>query len=322
MQAASPHPPSPQSPIQVESILEEFAQSLDVKPVSRRAYIKGVRRLLEWLEANNKAYPDRRDVLEFREKLAQEGLAPLTVSCYLVAARRFFQWLEQVNLYPDITKGIRGAKCDRGFRKDALSLRQVQHLLGSIDTDTRTGLRDYALVRLAIGTALRTIEIVRADVADLRQKEGKQILWVHGKGRDTKDEFVVIPWDVYRVVQDYLSTRPDLQDTSPLFASEGNRSRGERLCTTTVSKVIKRRLRAAGLDSKMLTAHSLRHTGVTLALIAGASLQQTKAMARHSDINTTLRYAHNLERVEDAPEERISILLAGRDRSNGRTASV
>ena len=43
------------------------------------------------------------------------------------------------------------------------------------------------------------------------------------------------------------------------------------------------------------TAHSLRHTAVTQALIAGQTLQEVQQFARHSNINTTLIYAHNLE---------------------------
>ena len=51
----------------------------------------------------------------------------------------------------------------------------------------------------------------------------------------------------------------------------------------------------AGLDSDRLTAQSLRHTAVTQALIAGQTLQEVQQFARHSNINTTLIYAHNLE---------------------------
>lgn len=47
---------------------------------------------------------------------------------------------------------------------------------------------------------------------------------------------------------------------------------------------------------------SLRHTAVTLALLGGASLQQAQSMARHTNINTTLVYSYNLDRVSQAGE--------------------
>ena len=63
------------------------------------------------------------------------------------------------------------------------------------------------------------------------------------------------------------------------------------------------------LDSSRLTAHSLRHTAVTLALMGGATIQEARLLARHSSINTTLIYAHNINRVAQAPERKIDALL-------------
>jgi integrase len=63
------------------------------------------------------------------------------------------------------------------------------------------------------------------------------------------------------------------------------------------------------MDSAKLTAHSLRHTAITLALVGGATVQQAQAMARHANINTTMIYAHNLERMDRAAEDALSGLL-------------
>ena len=70
---------------------------------------------------------------------------------------------------------------------------------------------------------------------------------------------------------------------------------------------MKEALRRIDLDSSRLTAHSLRHTAVTLAVSGGASLQQAQAMARHSDPRTTLVYFHNLDRVKDGVEKYVQI---------------
>ncbi|MHB8277486.1 MAG: hypothetical protein ACYDIA_07525 [Candidatus Humimicrobiaceae bacterium] len=59
-----------------------------------------------------------------------------------------------------------------------------------------------------------------------------------------------------------------------------------------------------------LTAHSLKHTAITLSLMAVASIQEAQALARHKDINTTLIYSHNLNRIANAPEKKIEVLLA------------
>ena len=60
-----------------------------------------------------------------------------------------------------------------------------------------------------------------------------------------------------------------------------------------------------------LTAHSLRHTASTLSLQGGATIQEAQALGRHASIDTTMLYAHNIERIAQAPERKIAELLAG-----------
>ena len=64
-----------------------------------------------------------------------------------------------------------------------------------------------------------------------------------------------------------------------------------------------------GIKSAKLTAHSLRHTAVTFALLGGATIQETQAMARHASINTTMIYAHNLDRMAAGAEHSVDAYL-------------
>ena len=69
------------------------------------------------------------------------------------------------------------------------------------------------------------------------------------------------------------------------------------MTTRSISGVCKEAMKAAGYNSERLTAHSLRHTAVTLALIAnGGNIQEAQQFARHANISTTQIYAHNLEK--------------------------
>ena len=81
------------------------------------------------------------------------------------------------------------------------------------------------------------------------------------------------------------------------------------MTTRAVSGIAKAALRDAGIDSTRITAHSLRHTAVTLSLVGGASVQEAQALARHADISTTMTYAHNLERMNAVPEQAIDRVL-------------
>ena len=90
-----------------------------------------------------------------------------------------------------------------------------------------------------------------------------------------------------------------------MFASTSNRSKGQRIAEPTFSTMIKEIFRRAGFDSNRLTAHSLRHTSVTMLLKSGASLQEAQAHARHADPKTTTIYAHNIEKDQQHPEKLI-----------------
>jgi integrase/recombinase XerC len=83
------------------------------------------------------------------------------------------------------------------------------------------------------------------------------------------------------------------------------------MTTRSISRTVKQRLQQIGLDSDRLTAHSLRHTAATLNLLNGASIEETQQLLGHSNINTTLIYAHALERASNNSESRIAGAIFG-----------
>ena len=140
-------------------------------------------------------------------------------------------------------------------------------------------------------------------------KGAQAVLYVQGKGREQKDDFVVLTDSAVRPIYAYLSMRKERDREAPLFASLSNKTMGQRLKTRSLREIVKRAMRLAGFDDDRLTTHSLRHTAVTLALLGGASLQQAQSMARHTNINTTLVYSHNLDRVSQAGEFAVDRML-------------
>ncbi len=296
---------------ELESFIAEFLRAQDVRESSRETYRKGLKRFLSWLQSRGVTSPTRETLLEYKDALRDAGLSPLSVSSYVVTVRKFFTWLETTRGLPNIARGIKGARRTRGFRKDPLTLPQVKELLGSIDRREILGLRDHALITLLTTTGLRTIEAIRADVEDIRQEGGEALLWIQGKGRDTKDEPAVLPAETLKPLYEYLAARGAAKKDAPLFTSLSNRNGGGRLNTRTLRRIIKERLRAIGIDSDRLTAHSLRHTAITLSLKGGATIQEAQALARHANINTTLIYSHNIDRIKQAPERLIAAMLSG-----------
>ena len=283
-----------------------FLSFLDVKEKTVDTYRKALKRLFHYFMENRITRPIRSDLIAFREELKATCKAS-TVKTYLTATRLFFRWLEQEGIYKNIADKIKGAKVEHGHKKDALTVDQVKDVIDTFkESDDSTAKRDYAIFVLMVTCGLRTIEVVRADIEDLRTLGNKTVLYVQGKGKDEKSEYVIITREVEKEIRSYLATRKDATNKAPLFSSTSNNSKGKRLSTRTVSGLVKDSLVKTGLNSSRLTAHSLRHTAVTLSLLGGSTLQEARQFARHSNIATTEIYAHNLERIANPCEGIVS----------------
>jgi integrase/recombinase XerC/integrase/recombinase XerD len=292
------------------AILNYYTASMDIKAKSKDTYIKGIRNFLGWLSENSILSPTRQDVLLYKEYLLSYYSAS-TVSTYITAIKSFYSFLETEGISTNnITTGIKGAKSANGFRKDALTIEQTKNVLSSINQDDIIGVRNFAVINLLTRTALRTIEIERANIADIRQSGGEALLYIQGKGRDEKDEFVVLTEATLLPIMNYLNMRVKTDSNEPLFISHSDRNTGNRLTTRSIRRIVKEAFISVGYDSDRLTTHSLRHTAVTFSLIGGATLQEAQAMARHRNINTTMIYAHNIDRINKASERKIDMVLS------------
>lgn len=276
---------------------------------TRESYTRSLRQWRAYLERNGLEALNvtQEAVIAYRDEL-QATRSAATVNAYLTAVRAFYAWLEAQRVYPNIARGVKGLRLNPNSPKDALTVEQAKDVL-SKEPETLAELRDFAICNLMMRRGLRTCEVVRADIGDIRQINGEAVLYLQGKGFSDKGEFVILNAACLRPIHAYLEARGESDPKAPLFAGIGNRNHGGRMTTRSVSRIAKGALKDAGIYSATLTAHSYRHTAVTFALLGGASIQETQAMARHASINTTMRYAHNLDRMAGGAEHSIDAFL-------------
>lgn len=296
--------------------IEKFLASIDTRQNTKDTYRRALRVFEIWITDKGYQRPDREHILAYKVYLqsktilAHDGeiktLSPQTVTTYLTALRRFFTYLEAEKLYPNIAKDIKGLKRPKGFLKDTLTKDEAKRLLEGIGEDNLNASRDYALINLMLHTGLRTIEVSRALIGDIGRDGGETILRVWGKGRDSKDDFVILTEDAYKPILDYMTKRGEAKLSEPLFNSHSNRNQTEALTTRSIRRIIEAHLKAVGLKTSKITAHSLRHTAGTIALMNGADILSVKEMLRHQNINTTLVYTHNLNRLSKGAEKFIT----------------
>lgn len=296
------------SPLEITSVelVERFISFLDVSENTLKSYRAGIKIFMCYLSSKGITAPSRLDVITFKKILQEAGKSPATIALYLSAVKRFFDWLESEGLYENITRGIKAPKQDKGHKRDFLNGSQLSAVMQGVKREGLEGKRNYAILALMSTCGLRTVEVKRANVEDVRMLGGATVLYVQGKGRKDRKEFVKLTAPVIEAIRDYLKARGQVSKSAPLFASCSKRNFGQRLTTRTISGICKNSMRRAGFDSPLLTAHSLRHSAVTIALLAGETLAEVQYFARHSSINTTQIYAHNVDRLKSTCEAAIT----------------
>lgn len=88
-----------------------------------------------------------------------------------------------------------------------LTREQAKRLLKEAQEVSTQEKHDYAILSLMFRTGLRDIEVVRADVGDIKPHSGVMALYVHGKGRSEKDDFVALTEALQADIDRYLAEK-------------------------------------------------------------------------------------------------------------------
>ena len=268
-----------------------------------------MKQLFSYFADNGIEKPTRADLENFRDYLIDSGKSASTICLYLTATKLFFRWLAQEGIFPNVADHLKNrVKVDNSnHKKDALSIKQAKELQSVIKGNDIKALRDSAIIALMITTGARSIEVVRADICDIRQTEGNYYLYVQGKGRSEKAECVLVADKVYKKIQEYLKAREKaagkkLGKNSPLFVSTSRRNKDSRLETQTIRKMVKGNLRKIGIDTPTITCHSLRHTAATVMIMQKQELYNVQMVLRHKNLATTMIYNNFVNRMKNRAE--------------------
>ena len=293
-----------------ERLYKDWIEYIDAAPKTVETYTKAIKQFFKYLVENDIHRPERQDILAYREHLKAK-YKPTTVQSYLASVKLFFQWTNQQRIYPNIAERVKGAKLDTEHKKDYLTSKQAARLLTTVNRSNLKGLRDYAILSLMVTTGLRTISIIRANIEDIRTIGNDTALFYQGKGHEEKATLVKLAEPVETAISDYLRARGEKDRRAPLFGSIAHKNAGGRMTTRSISRIVKEHLIEAGLESDRLTAHSLRHTAATLALLSNARPEEVQQMLDHQNINTTLIYSHTLDRAKNDSEKKVAKAIFG-----------
>jgi integrase len=229
-------------------------------------------------------------ILEFRTALLDRELSPSTINVKLSAIRKLVDEAKRAGVIgAEEASGMSDVPnvAQRGTRLgNWLTKEQARELLAVPDRATIKGKRDYAILALLVGCALRRRELASLTVEDIATRENRWVIAdLRGKGGRVRT--VAIPVWVKQGINAWQAAAKI--EAGPLLRSLNKVGKvGETLSDWAVWSVVTESAKEIGIER--FGAHDLRRTCAKLCRKAGGDLEQIKFLLGHSSIQTTERY--------------------------------
>jgi len=244
-------------------------------------------------------------------KKKKRGAGPATRNSYLAAAKGFCQWCVDDRRLPDNPlahlKKL-NEQVDIRVERRTLSQQELALMIAAAD-ESREIVRELSgpdramLYALAIGSGLRASEIASLTVGSLQLDEDPPIVIVeaaHSKRRQREEQ--PIPTWLAERLRTWLANRPRPAtlpaDAGMLFADELAEVLWPGSWRRHAAEMLRNDLASAKIDyrdaaGRTFDFHALRHQYISDLAAAGVHPKIAQSLARHSDINLTLkRYTH------------------------------
>ena len=251
--------------------------------------IKHYTQFLEKEKINDWNEIDRYVIVLFLQRLKESGKSDNSIIRMTSSLRQFHQFMRQEKFtIKDVMQSVDTPKKAETLPK-VMSMKEVDKLLETPDTETEIGLRDRAILEVMYATGLRISELINLKMNELHLTMG----FIQTIGKGNKERILPIGGMAIQYLNEYL------EDSRPIFESRSAEespyvflnSRGKGLSRQGVWKNIKKTVQLAGIKQNV-TPHMIRHSFATHLLENGADLRIVQELLGHSDISTTQIYTH------------------------------
>jgi integrase len=239
-------------------------------------------------------------------RAGMESLSPSTINVRLSAVRKMVGEARRAGMIgqdeaasltdiPNISQ--KGSRLGNWLTRE-----QAKELLAVPDRSTLKGKRDYVILALLVGCALRRNELAELDVETIQQREGRWVLAdLEGKGRRIRT--VAIPIWVKQGINAWMIAA-GIEDGRLLRSVSKGGKVGESL-SDWVWSVVEQSSKQIGIEH--FGAHDLRRTCAKLCRKNGGDLEQIKFLLGHSSIQTTERYLGSEQDIEIAVNDNLGL---------------
>ena len=222
------------------------------------------------------------DIERYRKARKEAGAKPATVNRELSTLLHLYSMAEEWKWIKHKPCKIKMAAVDNR-RMECLTKQEAQRLLNVAQADRNPHI--YLFIAIGLGTGMRRSEILSLRLENLHLAQRQVFLPQAKAGARTQP----ITENLVQLIEQYLRVR---SVTSPwLFPSVGS-VKSNVGHTTCIEEPFKRVVELAGLDSKRITPHVLRHTAISNLVMAGIDIPTVQAISGHKTTQMVMRYAH------------------------------
>lgn len=210
----------------------------------------------------------------------------------LSALKSFFKYAHQKKNYIEInpTETVDAPKKATTLPK-YLNVKEALRLLETVraDKESPTNQRDYSIIALFLNTGMRLSELVGLNL----QSFDSELEFVKVLGKGNKERIIYLNDAAKDAVKGYLRIRLDPKHIRTSERAFLLSNRQQRISAKTVQWVVYKYLDKAGLSSRGMSVHKLRHTAATLMYQSGkVDIRVLKDILGHEQLNTTQIYTH------------------------------
>jgi integrase len=286
-----------------QALLRKMVLDSVQSPHSRRNYAKALDHLFAFCASRPLS---RALLMEWRAGM--EALSPSTVNVRLSAVRKMVGEARRNNMIgseeaasltdiPNIRQ--KGTRLGNWLTRE-----QAKELLAVPDRSTLKGTRDYAILALLVGCALRRHELANLYIEEIQMRENRWVIAdLRGKGGRVRTVAVPVwvkqginAWTTAAGLEEGKLLRPVLKSGKVV---------GESLSDWAVWSVVEQSAREIGIER--FGAHDLRRTCAKLCRKNGGDLEQIKFLLGHSSIQTTERYLGSEQEIAIAVNDNLGL---------------
>jgi integrase len=162
-----------------------------------------------------------------------------------------------------------------------LTREQAKELLQVPDRSTLKGKRDYAILALLVGCALRRRELAALEISDIQERERRWVI-ADLRGKGNRIRTVAVPLWVKHGNHAWLDSAELLEGKIFRSVSKGGKVARSSLSDWAVWSVVQQSAEQIGIER--FGAHDLRRTCAKLCRKSGGDLKQIKFLLGHSSI--------------------------------------